>query len=491
MRDLLVGALLVPLALAMGWLLAQVGNGAKTPLTVNAHELQIRNVKRIEESIRPKPAPKNNLLFPQYNASLSDPVESIFKTQRAAQNSILQVPNGQTSRSVNGVILQRFPGEFKAMLAISSDADGTREEVAQEIWKFLRTTDDTIYGPGVELDIADSVFFFAPSSIVSVFGSLGLSTQEPKGFATELIECGWIDTVHSVGEFDGTAVGSEKLSAVRNYSAIATKLIKQRDWSFSVWVSHGSDRNVQNICPDVICAGDDPKSEAYNFDLWRQSGVKFFNRYRGVGGGVVGMKSLMEPLRGKDGAPYWSFRRYFVASDSEGGERYLWQPEDFNEQVHPAILDYIVENGLFTVVGQHLNNIKNPGRAQESLRLGFNRLKSYQNSGLILVTRLSRLLQYNHTNDFIEFDAVVDGSHAAINILGVRDPLFGRKMLTLEEARGQTFVLPQAVRKASISISGHAVPAEYIIERETADGRISLQIAWFSNGEESCKGAYK
>lgn len=59
-----------------------------------------------------------------------------------------------------GVALSRFPCRYGAMMAICSDLDVTPDSrMYWEISRFLNTTETTPPGPGVGLEVRNSIYF--------------------------------------------------------------------------------------------------------------------------------------------------------------------------------------------------------------------------------------------------------------------------------------------------------------------------------------------
>src|SRR5436305_1299775 len=101
----------------------------------------------------------------------------------------------------------RFPYPYRAALAISSDCDGMRLETFERIHSFFNTESETPLGTGVGLDIADSLWVYAPRTGRNALGARllslknGLDASADEALAPALahyVHCGWIDTLHSL-----------------------------------------------------------------------------------------------------------------------------------------------------------------------------------------------------------------------------------------------------------------------------------------------------
>ena len=64
------------------------------------------------------------------------------------------------SQSDSAVQLRPLPYPYRAMLAICSDLDETPDrQVYWEIMRFLNTRENTAIGPGVGLEVGNSIYF--------------------------------------------------------------------------------------------------------------------------------------------------------------------------------------------------------------------------------------------------------------------------------------------------------------------------------------------
>ncbi len=67
------------------------------------------------------------------------------------------------NRMSANVQLRDLPYPYRAMLAICSDLDETPDRnVYYQIMRFLNTTEETAMGPGVGLEVGNSVYFDMP-----------------------------------------------------------------------------------------------------------------------------------------------------------------------------------------------------------------------------------------------------------------------------------------------------------------------------------------
>src|SRR3972149_7860855 len=108
--------------------------------------------------------------------------------------------NHQSSKS-SEVSIRRIPYPYRAMLAICSDLDETpNREVYFEMMKFLNTTKNTAMGPGVGLEVGNSIYFDMPSDQFSYWNT----DEKGREMIRALIRSGHIDCLHSYGDLATT-----------------------------------------------------------------------------------------------------------------------------------------------------------------------------------------------------------------------------------------------------------------------------------------------
>ena len=111
------------------------------------------------------------------------------------------------------------------MLAICSDLDETPDPgVYWQTMRFLNTTEATPMGPGVGLEVGNSIYFDMPP------GQLAYWNTDDAGRAMlrTLLRSGHIDCLHSFGD----------LAATRRHAGRALDELARHDCRVAVWVDH-------------------------------------------------------------------------------------------------------------------------------------------------------------------------------------------------------------------------------------------------------------
>ena len=121
--------------------------------------------------------------------------------------------------------LRPYPYPYRAILALSSDLDDTPNASHYfELIRFFNTQEQTIFGKGVGLEFAQSIFFSDSPDIFSYWNA----DEKARTSILALIESGHIDTLHSYG------------SAIRLRADVQRSIsqLQRVTSSLPVWVDH-------------------------------------------------------------------------------------------------------------------------------------------------------------------------------------------------------------------------------------------------------------
>jgi hypothetical protein len=419
------------------------------------------------------------------------------------------------------VTKRRFPYPYKALLAISSDADATSPWEFIRIHRFLNTLTPGIpyYGDGVGLDIGDSFFFKNISNNglnvcdpcydyrdeqtwLDEFGGKRARVRNParardpatgelvfqhgSKFIEKYIRCGWIDVLHggdgnwAEDAFRLGATDWRRVDGQHYMEWIARTGLKIDTFSNHSTVS--SDFGVSNERPTAKkpqSIGDVPGSTAYWADYARQAGIKFYWSYIpnewAAYRKTFGIDNLLVPATFRDGNKFWHFSRY------SGGGHYA---DKIDTDLNAKNLDSLVEKNQFEIAYTHFgywsdnSNRVNPELSPSSID-AFRLLKAYQDEGKILVAKTYRLLRYNLAFEHLDFTSTQLNEGTTIDITAIKDTQFGDFTPTIQDLRGITFYVPDPCR-AEIRMGGARVQ-DTEIQRNPADetGKQSIGIKWF------------
>lgn len=397
--------------------------------------------------------------------------------------------------------LRPFPYPYRAMLAICSDLDGTpNRNVYAEIMRFLNTTETTAMGPGVGLEVGNSIHFRAVPQRFSYWDT----DDAGREMVRVLIRSGYIDCLHSFGECVHTREEAEQ----------ALTELARHHCRLEVWVDHGG--AATNFGADIMQGhGDQIGHPSYHADLTIDHGIKYVWRGRttsimgqDVSGGLGGIFNWNHPVAStrtllkevtkwglaragntryamhgsnevlrsavlRDKRPVYEFMR---CNPHWGGVSSCDQGRHIGEVLTVAMLTRLVERGGSCVLYTHLGRIDDPDvpfnkKAVEA----FNQLAEAFRSGKILVTTTRRLLGYCRAVREISYSSMWDdqGLHIVLNTYG-NDNSIGE--LADADLCGLTFYIPDP-KSASLTIDGREV---LDLQRNNPDhtDRPSVSLPW-------------
>lgn len=398
-----------------------------------------------------------------------------------------------------GIRPRPYPYPFRAMLAINTDIDHTTARVFREVHRFLHTEEATSMGPGVGLDVADSMWFYKrvandPDSLdAQIAYFMGDDWQDPSPFADELIEyvrAGWIDTLHSYGDFS-QAKRTGRLFT-REHALRVVEICRQRNVHIPVWANHGNEFNRQNVGDLSYMEGDTPGSSAYHADLFSDVGVRY------VASELTGedwMDPVVQPGRLGGGQPVWNFRRsafvqghpdtsilgrrYGVPYSTKRGEGilYVWHPRALHLQITAERLERLAAEEASVVLAQHLGSVRPLNRLGRPAVEAFRSLRTSEEAGQVLTTRTSRLLDYHRARDHLVPQVRNEEGHSIIDLASVDDPVTGARVPSIEEVRGITFYVPDP-DSAVIEVAGRPLDDGLISRNPSDGGGPSIGIRW-------------
>lgn len=382
--------------------------------------------------------------------------------------------------------LRKFPYPYKAMLAICSDIDGTTLKKFEEYHKFLNTKENSIYGTGLGLDVADSFWLYmgvkndlpdkpVQDSTMTAFYGTDVNKIKDLDKIVLFYNKGWIDSIHTFGDF------SEKNE---NLYVLPTRRLDMEAWDIlnkynlkpTVWINHGNQKNIQNFGGystrriTSYQQGDNPDSESYHTDITIKNGIRFV--WNSIGSTEFGMDNPLYKLKLRDGQTVWGFNRFTNVYDNNKLV-WVWEPEDMAREMTREDLDNIVKKNQYSIVTNHFGE----GNLNEAGISALKTLAEYQNEGKILVARTSRLLEYDLAQNYVKYATTEYEGTRYINIESIDDPVFGKTIPTLDQLRGITFDTNSA-KNTVLLINYKPVDTQDIVYNE--EGKQTIGIKWFS-----------
>ncbi|MFC4767604.1 hypothetical protein [Effusibacillus consociatus] len=411
-------------------------------------------------------------------------------------------PNGQKQTTLlpanRDRDLRKFPYPYGAMFAFASDIDDTTPREFAMYHRFLNTKEMTPAGPGLGLDVGDTMWVYMGNNVYPKVDYKGESVEavmtfnrylDPKSFKNAKLlkhyfDAGWVDGLHSFGDF----IRKDPKDVVfsRELAVAAWENLNQAGIHPVYWINHGNEANKQNFGGyhplkfTRYQAGDDPKSPYYHTDITIRNGVRFV--WNSVGEDQFGQDSPIFPIQLRDGQKIWGFHRY-THEVVNGKIDWAWSADDgdFYRFLTKERLEQLIANKQYCIFAQHFGGSTSEfpfifAKDVEALRT----LADYHHSGKILVARTSRLLNYSVAQQFVHYVTAQRNGRTVIAIKSIQDPLFGKQEVTIDKVRGLTFYVDDP-QNAKIVINRRAVPKEEIqINPPDETGRPSIGIKWFA-----------
>lgn len=401
-----------------------------------------------------------------------------------------------------GVRLRRYPFPYKAALAVSNDTDGMDWTAFEEWHAFVSGSGPSAYGDGLGLEIGDSFWIWSDRGAFALRHAPPWADQNrpspEAGRITELVEAGWLDTLHSFGDWEPQYQLS-RLDIVR-----AFELLDALELRPPVYVNHGGGLRYHNIGGPWAAyqSGDDPDSDFYHLGAALTHGFRFFwtdvmfendrlgeymrpaarsdlhsyplhrwtmvserngraqrGEVRDVLTGIPADRarnvaqhlanSLIIPAIGRDGSPFWGFKRF---RGHEGPNA-----ANFALQASTGNLDLLEQGEGACVIYQHFGVWRAIGRPKthdsqresatplldESAVWAFRDIAERQAAGRLFVTTTGRLLAYLHLRDTLTYSVEATEGGLDIALRGIDCPVSGNGPLPSRDAlQGLCFLVP-------------------------------------------------
>ena len=364
-----------------------------------------------------------------------------------------------------GVSLSRFPCPYRAMLAICSDLDETPDRyVYWEIARFLNTAGDTPMGPGVGLEVGNTVYFDMPPDQFAYWNT----DDAGRAMVQTLIRSGHIDCLHSFGDLAGT----------REHARRALDELAGHDCRLKVWIDHGT--APTNFGTDIMMGrGSVPGSPVYHADLTCEYGIEYVWRGRvtsvigqGVPRSLRGIGSWRHPLASartiaKETAKGWLAARgdakyamhgsnaaqaagtlpdgrpiieFIRCNPHWGGVSCGDRPTGLPQVLTERFLDALVNRQGVCILYTHLGKITNRAVpfSPETVA-AFRLLARYYREGRILVTTTRRLLDYCRMTR--EIDVAIDDNGKTIRVQAPRGLALDGLTLHIPKSQGVRVLL--------------------------------------------------
>lgn len=328
------------------------------------------------------------------------------------------------------VFVRSIPYPYQAMMSICSDLDETpTKAVYLESSRYLNTSENTIMGRGVNLEVGNTIYFDMPKGQFSYWNTDDVGRKSVR----ELIRSGHIDCIHSFGD----------LAVNRAQAVLALDELVKHDCFIKVWIDHAI--APTNLDGDIMRGyGDLPGNKAYHADVTLKYGINYVwkgrvtsvigqsvpRRLNGIWNTAQPMSSfktlIKEYVKGinlplvfkkydmhglnrimkksvlRNGSKVWEFMR---CNPHWGGISSCETAEGIAEVLNEKYLETLVSKKGKSILYTHLGKInaeKEP--FDRNTRNAFELLSKYSNKKKVLVATTRRLLDYEALIESIEID---------------------------------------------------------------------------------------
>lgn len=416
--------------------------------------------------------------------------------------------------------VRSFPFPYRSGLAVSNDCDSMSTDCMDDWHGFVNGSKPTRYGDGLSLEVGDSFWVYGGSIEPAVYKGHPWDADHPDGYAlariVELGRHGWLDTLHSFGNWSVRYMPADRASDDDYYSRaqIEKGLARLDELGVKpfVYVNHsGSASNVGGPWGWYQKA-DDPTHPLYSLDLLKGFGFRYFwldsctqldkfgenldfgdewtmhrelDRFRwfhwfrrvdanrvphpiampaddeGRRDFVAGMfNKLIFPVSANDGDRVLAFKRYRDIDQPVGAT--------FSSQVTAAKLDALEAGRGAVVVYQHFGVFGPRGRSPGVSRPHRQRspipsldehnvatwrlIAERQRSGRLFVATLGRLLEWVWLREALRFTLSTSNDKWTISIDGYDCPVRGRGALQPHHFNGLAFTVPSDAPEVSVVV---------------------------------------
>lgn len=414
------------------------------------------------------------------------------------------------------IYLRKFPYPYEAALAICSDLDHTDSiEKFLSIQEFLSSAKKTPFGTGLGLEIGNSFWFYNhynqllknsfgdttsinsmfsgnPDRGISLFEGTSDTLSPYAGVMLKLIKAGYIDCLHSYGEF--AEGGFSRDLAVR-----AVDFLKSESFSVDVYTNHGGTGNNDNIGAASRFRGDNPGAGEYHTDLIVPLGIRFL--WRGQVTHCIGQdgdfslinfaKMVYEHFQDllnrefdythdnslvyihtlDDGQKVFEFVRYI----NPLGKYPLARQEYMQYQVGPKVIDKLIRNKGYLIQYTHLGTNKNQPYLSSPTLDALRYIRKKNDEGKLLVTTTSKLLNYYVHCKYLYWHHAAKKDSLFIMIDSISNEVEGSFFPSEKDLEGITFYIP-ADKKVSLLVQGRLIL--FIENAKDDSGRHSISVPW-------------
>jgi hypothetical protein len=405
-----------------------------------------------------------------------------------------------------------MPYPYVAAMAICSDIDETESiDEFLDIQEFLNTNRQTVYGPGLGLEIGNSFWFYnqftqleksgKTDSVVfsggddrgiSIFSGTSDTLNEYSDVLIALIKAGYLDCLHSYGHF---AEGGFSRALAKQALALMTK----DSLRVETFVDHGGPENQNNMGDAPSFMGDDRGKPAYHADLTMKAGFRFlwrgqlthcigqdgsfsllntlkrwyesFQDWRNKGQDFHNDNKLVHEYTLDDGQVIFDFVRY----NNPWGKYATASEPNIIHQIGPDVIDELIKNHGFMIFYTHFGINPLDNGLSDSTVMALRYIADNAADSELLVATTTHLLNYYVNTHNLYWHTEEHNDTLDIMIDSIADAVDGSFVPTTPELQGLTFYVPDYT---NLSLLIGRTPVASRVNPVDRSGRRSISIPW-------------
>jgi hypothetical protein len=189
--------------------------------------------------------------------------------------------SGVRPRAGAVVSVRPYPFPYRAAFALNNDVDSMSREAFEDWHGFVSGRGPTAYGSGLGLEVGDSFWVWAgPPNILALHRCYPDEAAPPDSpdlpRIVELSRAGWLDTLHSLGNWRPPPNGDRSRLGLRSEAQYALDKLDRLGLRPRVYVNHSSSPSNVGAIWGTYQRADDPEHPLYCMDLYRAFGFRYY-----------------------------------------------------------------------------------------------------------------------------------------------------------------------------------------------------------------------
>ena len=189
--------------------------------------------------------------------------------------------SGERPRPGEAVSVRPYPFPFRAAFALNNDVDAMSRAAFEDWHGFVCGEAVTPYGEGLGLEVADSFWVWGgPTNILALHRCWPDVPDPPLSPDAERIvelgRAGWLDTLHSLGNWRPPEDGDRRRLGRRAEAEYGLQRLDQLGVKPRVFVNHSSSPSNVGAIWGTYQRADDLGHPLYCMDLYRDFGFRYY-----------------------------------------------------------------------------------------------------------------------------------------------------------------------------------------------------------------------